>query len=1320
MAINIKFTKFDNTPWGFRLAGGSDFPQPLTVIRVTEGSLAECMGLKVGDVVVRLNDQSIISLTHGQAHEALVHAGNNFVLGVQREEEARKAALADLPPVFPEQILKEETVIERYEEENIVVEPLSAEDEIRKEEENLAEEKPVDANSEIVANKNLTDDEIAQLILEEEELLSDKGLLGVNFKKLKPRASILKDSKVLEELQNIAIAEPERVQELKRTSTFLQKPQRPIPKVKNEPKVEEDEGETYKVVIKKQDKKTVIARLVEKGLLPPGSEATITKTPEPPEPSEVKMHETENKLEENFLAVSDSNSSCSTCSLNNNSLLSPRFSESDSNEFLTSEDQLAHRETYKCKSELCHVKPSQSRKYSTTRYDEVGVRSLKTKRRTSRCARAHYAERILLQNVSAVVTHFRPKPKTTRVFASRMKGRYLATYLRRKSLWLMSLITTLFQFLLQRPSVSESSNLSKIHERRLSFKGRYLEHVLQKNVAPVLECVKETCFIDDQQPEMIEKKKEELKSTRTNLEILELFVEYVRSRISEWLEDGLSCTSRNKFLVATVSTSNDIASDSIPNEQETDKDVFDLKISEWHEDSPVCPLQKESPLIINTSNNSDPLEEETTENDRQVLECNSNLVLRLSKSRKSIDTSKENDKALSKFLQSAEDYVSTEVFHRGSRRFSRPRKSIDITSEEDDKMLSKFLQSAEDYVSAEVFHRGSRRLSKSRNSIDTTSKENDKALSKFLQSAEDYVSAEVFHRGSRRLSRPRKSVDITSEEDDKMLSKFLQSAEDYVSAEVFHRGSRRLSRSHKREERAEEDVLSSVLRSTGDYVSSEVFHRRSRRLSRPFRRESVSLAAPTLWSGLKNIHLNLPWFSFRITKKNTEHIEDCEEKIDSEIELDNRRLSFVPTILYRGITNRIGIDFTKFVIYAFTTTSATQEFVCRAEQEGTSDSRPISKAEETEQKKGDEVDEIEAKERPEFKKDRPESCKARLTQDEQTVAEEDSSVSTSDPVIVNTKNEEKIKQLVSTEFSLEQQLENVQRQLLALKQLPSEIENHLKIVSEQLHKIMELSGVQRSLGNGNGGCRGSSEENIMPRQKDEEELNKQEEDTDDEDEEFTETYDYIEEIACLERRTSSRSTPQVIEPSDDEGEMEEEEAETKELDGMISVKSADEEGNRVKKFIVSYETKVLKSPSPAPSHGSFEPDPKLSPKDQVIQELQQRHKKGKKHLQELWPQAKQLELTQGRRWRCPNDFFNDEMIAEVLTCQAEVIRGKAMGVNFKRYEKTNLPNYDYLMNSSVYKMIHKMEREPKRGIPVRPAKVNAAEDIIERVVSLSL
>ncbi|KAK2585513.1 hypothetical protein KPH14_010161 [Odynerus spinipes] len=305
---------------------------------------------------------------------------------------------------------------------------------------------------------------------------------------------------------------------------------------------------------------------------------------------------------------------------------------------------------------------------------------------------------------------------------------------------------------------------------------------------------------------------------------------------------------------------------------------------------------------------------------------------------------------------------------------------------------------------------------------------------------------------------------------------------------------------------------------------------------------------------------------------------------------------------------------------------------------------------------------------------------------------------------------EKIRELVRTEINLEKQLENVQNQLLALKQLPSEIENHLKIVSDQLRMIMELSGVQNG-GSTAGSRRGSSEEQPAaakecPRARKEEPVVV--EDVKEED---------AMEISQSEDRPStamSQEPPTIIEPTDDEYE---EETETKELDGTISVRSSDDERGRVKKFVVSYETRVMRSrtASPTPSYSSFEPDPNLSPKDQVIQELQ--YRKGRRHSEDLWPQAKQLELTLGRRWRCPNDFFNDEMIAEVLSSQAEVIRGKALGVNFKKYEKTNLPNYDHLMSSSVYKMIHKMEREPKKGIPARPPKVNAAEDIIERVKS---
>lgn len=83
--------------------------------------------------------------------------------------------LADLPPVFPEEILKEETVIERHEYE---IKTREEEEEESKQKVEPLPDKPKDANSEIVPNQNLTDDEIAQLILEEEELLDDKGVLG--------------------------------------------------------------------------------------------------------------------------------------------------------------------------------------------------------------------------------------------------------------------------------------------------------------------------------------------------------------------------------------------------------------------------------------------------------------------------------------------------------------------------------------------------------------------------------------------------------------------------------------------------------------------------------------------------------------------------------------------------------------------------------------------------------------------------------------------------------------------------------------------------------------------------------------------------------------------------------------------------------------------------------------------------------------------------------------------------------------------------------------------------------------------------------------
>ncbi|XP_033231569.1 titin-like isoform X2 [Belonocnema kinseyi] len=403
------------------------------------------------------------------------------------------------------------------------------------------------------------------------------------------------------------------------------------------------------------------------------------------------------------------------------------------------------------------------------------------------------------------------------------------------------------------------------------------------------------------------------------------------------------------------------------------------------------------------------------------------------------------------------------------------------------------------------------------------------------------------------------------------------------------------------------------------------------------------------------------------------------------------------------------------------TTPAATPDPCGRSDYGT-DSRPESKAEVVDS----EAVEAEDQEQAEITEAVAEEQEARV---EEPAKEEEESIKIKEDLAepklpsLPQLDEQKLKELVKTEISLEKQLESVQKQLLALKQLPSEIENHLRIVSEQLYKIMEMSGVR----NGNDGncCRCSRDEEAEER---EEEIRKQQK-SELECHCVREDFGPGENQQRLSESDGRRSQAsenegisQIIEPDDgeepDNGEIE------------ISVKSNEEDDNRVKKYVVSYESKVesltrenirSREPSPTPSQctgsnlGSFEPDPNVDPKTQLIEEL--KHRQGRKRSQDLWPQAKQLELTYGRRWRCPNDFFNDDMIAEVLSSQAEVIRGRTLGVNFKKFEKTALPNFDHLMNSSVYKMLHKMEQEPKKGIPVRPPRVNAAEDILERVNS---
>lgn len=55
-------------------------------IQVTKGSIAEEAGLKVGDVIVRINDTPMSNLDHKQAHEVIMQYGSTFVMGVIRPD----------------------------------------------------------------------------------------------------------------------------------------------------------------------------------------------------------------------------------------------------------------------------------------------------------------------------------------------------------------------------------------------------------------------------------------------------------------------------------------------------------------------------------------------------------------------------------------------------------------------------------------------------------------------------------------------------------------------------------------------------------------------------------------------------------------------------------------------------------------------------------------------------------------------------------------------------------------------------------------------------------------------------------------------------------------------------------------------------------------------------------------------------------------------------------------------------------------------------------------------------------------------------------
>ncbi|XP_053091468.1 PDZ and LIM domain protein 3b isoform X3 [Pangasianodon hypophthalmus] len=73
-------------PWGFRLCGGKDFNQPLTITRVTPGSKASLVNLCPGDVILAIEGVPTEGMTHAEAQNKIKETTNQLCLKIERPE----------------------------------------------------------------------------------------------------------------------------------------------------------------------------------------------------------------------------------------------------------------------------------------------------------------------------------------------------------------------------------------------------------------------------------------------------------------------------------------------------------------------------------------------------------------------------------------------------------------------------------------------------------------------------------------------------------------------------------------------------------------------------------------------------------------------------------------------------------------------------------------------------------------------------------------------------------------------------------------------------------------------------------------------------------------------------------------------------------------------------------------------------------------------------------------------------------------------------------------------------------------------------------
>ncbi|KAM9411759.1 LIM domain-binding protein 3b isoform 2-T4 [Salvelinus alpinus] len=100
-----------SAPWGFRLHGGKDFNMPLTISRITPGSMAAGGSLVQGDIITSVDGLSTEGMTHLEAQNKIKMASNKLALTMQKSKRPTLVAMATPRMDSPMSVIPHQKII---------------------------------------------------------------------------------------------------------------------------------------------------------------------------------------------------------------------------------------------------------------------------------------------------------------------------------------------------------------------------------------------------------------------------------------------------------------------------------------------------------------------------------------------------------------------------------------------------------------------------------------------------------------------------------------------------------------------------------------------------------------------------------------------------------------------------------------------------------------------------------------------------------------------------------------------------------------------------------------------------------------------------------------------------------------------------------------------------------------------------------------------------------------------------------------------------------------------------------------------------------